>query len=110
MGQAGDQADIQAERAVFRERVRQLDAKKLVFLDETGIATAMTRCYARGERARGSARCGHWRRLTGLGALPGKGIVAAMSIAAVVTTQVFSPFSGPFWFPNCAAASQTPPC
>ena len=42
----------------FRGRVRQLDAKDLVFIDETGITTAMTRRYARaarGERAHGSA-------------------------------------------------------
>ena len=78
-----DRADIQAERAVFCERVRQLDAKDLVFIDESGITTAMTRLYARaprGERARGSAPCG-WRRLTVLGALSGEGMVAAMSIA-----------------------------
>jgi len=70
-----DRADIQAERAVFRERVRQLDAKDLVFIDETGITTAMTRRYARaarGERAHGSAP-GGWRRLTVLGALCGEG-------------------------------------
>jgi hypothetical protein len=85
------QADIQAERAVFCERVRQLDAKDLVFLDESGITAAMSRFYARtphGERARGSAPCGHWRRLTVLGALSGEGMVAAMSIAAATTTQV----------------------
>ena len=90
-----DRADIQAERAVFCEWVRQLDAKELVFLDETGITTAMTRLYARaarGERARGSAPCGHWRRLIVLGALSGKGMVAAMSIAAATTTQVFLVF------------------
>ena len=55
----------------------------------------MTRCYARaarGERARGSAPCGHWRRLTVLGALSGEGMVAAMTIAAATTTQVFLAF------------------
>ncbi len=89
-----DRADIQAERAVFCERVRQLDPKDLVFLDETGITTAMTRRYARaprGERAHGSAP-GGWRRLTVLGALSGAGIVAAMSIAAATTTRVFLAF------------------
>ena len=89
-----DRADIQAERAVFRERVRQLDAKDLVFIDETGITTAMTRRYARarrGERAHGSAP-GGWRRLTVLGALSGEGMVAAMSIAAATTTRVLMAF------------------
>jgi transposase len=90
-----DRADIQQERAVFCERIHQLDPKDLVFIDETGITTAMTRRYARAprnERARGSAPCGHWRRLTVLGALSGEGMVAAMSIAAATTTRVFLAF------------------
>ena len=90
-----DRADIQEERAVFCERIRQIDPKELVFIDETGIATAMTRLYARAprsERARGSAPCGHWRRLTVLGALSGEGMVAAMSIEAATTTRVFLAF------------------
>lgn len=89
-----DRADIQAERAVFCERIAQLDPKELVFIDETGITTAMTRRYARaprGERARGSAP-GGWQRLTVLGALSGEGMIAAMSIAAATTTQVFVAF------------------
>jgi transposase len=89
-----DRADIQVERAVFCERVQQLDPKELVFIDETGITTAMTRRYARapgGERARGSAP-GGWRRLTVLGALSGEGMIAAMSIAAATTTRVFVAF------------------
>ena len=89
-----DRADIQAERAVFCERMRQLDAKNLVFLDESGITTAMTPLYARarrGERAHGSAP-GGWRRLTVLGALSEAGMVAAMSIAAATTTRVLMAF------------------
>ena len=89
-----DRADLQAERAAFCEKVRQIDAKELVFLDESGITTAMTRRYARaarGARARGSAP-GGWRRLTVLGALSSEGMVAAMSIAAATTTQVFLAF------------------
>ncbi|HKP33766.1 MAG TPA: IS630 family transposase [Sphingomicrobium sp.] len=89
-----DRADIQAERAAFGEQVRQLKPTELVFLDETGITTAMTRCYARaarGERAHGSAP-GGWRRLTVLGALSGEGMVAAMSIEAATTTRVFLAF------------------
>jgi DDE superfamily endonuclease len=89
-----DRVDIQAERAVFCERVRQLDADDLVFIDETGITTAMTRRYARaahGERAYGSAP-GGWRRVTVLGALSSQGMVAPMSITATTTTRVFLAF------------------
>ena len=88
-----DRADIQEERAVFCERVRQIDAKDPVFVDETGITTALTRRYARalyGARARGSAPCGHWRRLTVLGALSGEGMVAATSIPAAATTSILA--------------------
>jgi hypothetical protein len=56
-----DRDDLQQERAVFCERVRQLDAKDLVFLDESGITTAMTRLYARavsGHAARPHAAIG----------------------------------------------------
>src|SRR3954453_2193865 len=89
-----DRADIQAERAVFCARIDQLDPKELVFVDETGITTAMTRLYARarrGERAHGSTP-GGWQRLTVLGALSGAGMVAAMSIEAATTTRVFLAF------------------
>jgi transposase len=89
-----DRADIQAERAAFCERIAQLDAKALVFIDETGITTAMTRRHARaprGKRAYGSAP-GGWRRLTVLGALSGAGMIAAMSIQAATTTRVFLAF------------------
>ena len=89
-----DRADIQEERAVFCERVRQIDPKDLVFVDETGITTALTRRYARasrGARAHGSAP-GGWRRLTVLGALSSEGMVTAMSIAAATPTQVFLAF------------------
>jgi transposase len=89
-----DRADLQAERATFCEQVGQLDPKELVFIDETGITTAMTRLHARaprGERAHGSAP-GGWRRLTVLGALSEAGMVAAMSIAAATTTRVLMAF------------------
>ena len=90
-----DRADLQEERTVFCERIRQIEPTELVFVDETGITTAMTRLYARAprnERARGWAPCGHWRRLTVLGALSGDGMIAAMSIQAATTTRVFLAF------------------
>lgn len=52
----------------------------------------MTRRYARaprGERADGAVPFGGWRRLTVLGALSTRGMVAAMSIEAPTSTPVF---------------------
>ena len=42
-----DRPDVQEERRSFRRKVRQIEPKTLVFLDETGITTAMTPAYAR---------------------------------------------------------------
>jgi transposase len=86
---------IQAERAVWRDEVRRIDPADLVFIDETGLDTRLTRTHARaprGERAHGTVPCGRWRRLTLLGALGLDGLVAVMSVAAATSTAVFLAF------------------
>ena len=53
-----DTPEVQAKRRRYRAKVRRIEAKRLVFVDETGVNTAMTPTHAwarRGERAR--ARC-----------------------------------------------------
>jgi transposase len=68
----------------------------LIFLDETGIDTRMTRAYARarrGRRASGRVPWGRWERLTVIGALALDGVVASMSIAAATGTAVFLAFA-----------------
>ncbi len=65
--------------------------ERLVFVDESGITTRMTRTYARaprGKRAYGAVPFGSWQRLTILGALSTRGVVAAMSIEAATSTPV----------------------
>jgi hypothetical protein len=72
-----------------------IDPRRLIFLDESGINTRMTRAYARaapGKRAVGKVPWGHWERLTVIGALGLEGVVASMSIAAATTTLVFLAF------------------
>jgi hypothetical protein len=47
----------QEERQAWREKTKELDAKTLRFIDETGSNIALTRLYGRaprGQRARGS--------------------------------------------------------
>jgi transposase len=68
----------------------------LVFVDETGIDTRMTRTHARagrGRRAAGRVPWGRWERLTVVGglALDG-GVVASMSVGAATGTAVFLAF------------------
>jgi transposase len=72
-----------------------VEAERLVFLDECGLDTRLTRSHARaprGRRAPGRVPGGHWRRLTVLGALACDGIAAAMTIAAATSTAVFLAF------------------
>lgn len=61
-------------------------------MDECGVLTNMLRLFGRsprGTRALGTVACGHWTRLTVLGALGTAGIVAAMSVAAATSSAVF---------------------
>jgi transposase len=73
----------------------EVDPDRLVFLDESGLDTRLTRAYARapgGQRALGRVPGGNWRRLTILGALARTGLVAVMTVAAATSTAVFLAF------------------
>jgi transposase len=73
----------------------QIDPGRLVFLDESGLDTRLTRSHARaprGRRAVGRVPGGNWRRLTILGAMARDGLVAVMTVAAATSTAVFRAF------------------
>jgi transposase len=78
-----DRPDVQRKRARYRRKVRKIEPKRLVFLDETGVATTMTPAYGwapRGERA--------------VGAIP-KSWKSTTLIAAVALDGVFAPLAFP---------------
>jgi transposase len=82
-------------RQAWRVDLAGIDPGRLIFVDETGIDTRMTRAYARaarGRRAPGAVPWGRWERLTVLGALGLDGVVACMSVAAATGTAVFLAF------------------
>ena len=88
--------DLAAARAAWRAELAGLDPRRLVFLDEGGIDTRMTRGWARaprGRRATGTVPHGRWERLTVIGALALDGVVAAMSVAAATSAAVFPAFA-----------------
>jgi transposase len=90
-----DRADVVEQRASWHAGLAGIEPERLVFIDETGIDTRMTRAYgraARGRRVPGKVPWGHWRRLTVIGALALDGVVASMSIAAATSTAVFLAF------------------
>jgi transposase len=93
------------ERATFAARRTGLAPNRLVFVDEAGVATDLTRRHARaprGQRAHGSAPAGRWRRLTVLGALAAAGVAAAMTIERATDTAVFLAFLDQVLIPELA--------
>jgi transposase len=83
-------------RQAWRAGLAGIDPARLIFIDETGIDTRMTRAYARaarGRRAVGKVPWGRWERLTVIGALALDGIVASRSVAAATGTAVFLAFT-----------------
>jgi transposase len=69
-----------------------LDPRRLVFLDETGASTNMTRRYGRaprGQRLLASVPHGHWKMTTFVGALRHDGITAPFVIDAAMNGAIF---------------------
>jgi len=73
--------EVQQKRLDFAKELTELDPDHLVFVDEGGTTTAMTRPYgraAKGERVVGSVP-GHWESLT---------LIAGMRLGEVVAPWV----------------------
>jgi transposase len=89
-----DRPDVQEKRRSFRRKVRQIEPKALVFLDETGITTAMTPAYARaprGERAVDSAPAS-WDTVTVIAALGLGGVRAPLAFPGATDTTAFQTY------------------
>jgi transposase len=90
-----DRPDIQQLRRQWRREVSRINPKRLVFVDESGASTSMTRRRARGPkgpRIVAAVPQGHWRVLTMLGALRLDGMAAASSIPCPTDSDVFRTF------------------
>ena len=64
----------------------------MIFLDESGVSTQMTRRYARaprGVRVHESTPEGNWKILTILGAMSLRGMIATMTIEAATDADIF---------------------
>ena len=82
----------QERRATWRKQVSGIDPDKLIFMDESGVATERPRRYGRmrgGGRLREGVPAGHWRTLSVLGAIRRSGWVAAMTIEAATDGEIF---------------------
>ena len=67
-----DREDVKIAREEWKNKQKDFDTTHLVFIDETGAKTNMTRLYGRamlGQRCFDSAPDGRWERTTLLSAL-----------------------------------------
>jgi transposase len=82
-------------RQEFRKDIEPLDPRSLVFLDEFGINTKMSRLYGRaqgGARAIGKVPGNYGQSTSVISTLGLRGVVATMSVDGSVDAQVFDAF------------------
>ena len=79
-------------REEFVARIRTISPEHLIFLDESGVTTSMTRLRARcmgGSRIHEATPGGHWKIMTILGAMSLRGMIATMTIEEATDTDIF---------------------
>lgn len=89
-----DRPDVQRKRRSFRRRVKRVEPRRLRFVDESGVSTAMTRVYAwapRGARAVGSAP-GKWESFTAVAALGLDGVHAPLVFPGASDAAAFESY------------------
>ncbi len=87
-----DRADVKARRDVWHEELKDVDPNRLVFLDESGAQTSMTRTHGRaerGERVVSKVPGGHWKIVTMISAIRLDGPFAATSVVGATDSELF---------------------
>ena len=89
-----DRPVVQDERQSFLEEVEAIEPKRLVFVDETGVTTAVTPAYGRalkGERVDASAPAS-WESVTVIAAMGLDGIRAPLAFPGSTTAAMFQTY------------------
>lgn len=87
-----DTEENRSRRATFLQSIRAISPERLIYLDESGVTTSMTRLYARsrdGARIHEASPGGQWKILTILGALSTRGMIATMTIEEPTDADIF---------------------
>jgi len=90
-GDERDRPDVQRRRKSFRREVKTIAPKRLVFVDETGLTTAMTPTYGRaprGERVVCSAPAS-WESVTVIAAVGLDGVRAPLALPGSSNAATF---------------------
>jgi transposase len=83
------------KREAFVAELRTIPPEQLIYLDESGVSTQMTRLYGRcrgGQRVADAVPGGDWKIVTILGAMNHMGMLAAMTIEAATDGDIFLAF------------------
>jgi transposase len=89
-----DTPRVQKQREAFCEKMASAPVDHLVFVDESGATTAMSRTYGRapvGERVQASAP-GAWKNVTLISGLRCSGVVAPMALPGGTDQTVFETY------------------
>src|SRR5262249_48674825 len=89
-----DTPRVQSRRRRFKRKMAGVEPAHLVFVDETGANTAMTRTYGRaprGERV-SAAVPGQWKNVTLIAGLRTEGVVAPMTVVGTTNQEVFETY------------------
>ena len=87
-----ERPDVMAAREAWFDGQDELDPALLVFIDETGASTKMTRLRGRaprGQRLRASVPHGHWKTITFVGGLRLSGMTAPMVLDGPMNANWF---------------------
>jgi transposase len=89
-----DRPEVQAKRRRYRAKVQRIEPKRLVFVDETGVNTSMTRSHAwapRGRRADGAVPT-TWGSTTVIAAVSLDGVKAPLVFSGATDTTAFQEY------------------
>jgi transposase len=92
--QEQDSPRVQAQRRAFKKKMASVDPDHLVFVDESGANTGMTRTHGRapqGERVKAAAP-GAWQNVTLIAGMRTSGVVAPMALPGAVDQVVFQTY------------------
>jgi len=98
-----ERPDVLKQRLEWFDAQLDLDATKLVFIDETGLNTKMARLRGRapkGERCRAGIPHGHWKTTTFTGALRVTGMTAPFVYDGPMNGAVFCAYVEQFLVPT----------
>lgn len=89
-----DSPRVQEQRRAFCKEMATVNANHVVFVDEAGTTTAMSRTYGRaaaGERVQATVP-GAWKKVTLISGMRGSGVIAPMALPGATDRLVFDTY------------------